>query len=264
LPGNSTLYRKIALVPNGFQVFMPGSDHFPNLICNEKKCFICLIAYRGDFSLGQIKIPENHFYWKIFEPGAWILKQKRRSEKDNQLLIISLDEQTLPEEIHRFQEVLSVLNIQAMKSLINLTSETNKSAAGSLIDRLTFNAFIYTVCLGFEKEKLRFTLEQTKLVYESVVGLNTLNNTVKKMSRTKFDQICNKLYHRTRRKLEREAVLQWSMEDLVNTSKTLDLLALETGFGSREYFITAFQRQFGISPGKLRTRMRSLSYKFPS
>ena len=261
----STLFFPEILVPNGFHVYVPEPGNTPVSLCNDKKNFICFVALSGSFYLDHMEISENHFYWKIVEPGNRIIKELKASpEITSQLLIINLDPEILPEQILRFPELNAAMNIQALKALVNLPIGNNKSAATSVTNRLTIDTFIYSTCFHLEKVKTTFTFAQIKMIHEWIEGLNTRNRNVSRISKSRFEQICKQLYRRSPKKLEREVIMQRSMEALINTSKTLDRLALESGYRSREFFITAFKKHFGISPGRLRNRLRSLSSNFPS
>ncbi len=258
----SSLHPIKAKVASSYGVFRPDSNHFPILFCNDEKCLNCLISLCGSFFLSGIEIPENHFYWKIFEPGEYVIKQQASAGLQGQLLIISMDPASLPQEILRIPEILSALNMEAVKILINLRAETNGSAAGSLIDRLIADAFIYSVGSGSKNGKNVLPYDQTRLVQESMMGLSARNEKISRIPKARRVWICKQVYHRTPGRLKRELLLEQSLEALIHTSKPLDSLALEAGYRSRENFITVFCRQFGISPGKLRARTRNLSSNF--
>lgn len=243
-----------APAPNGFHLYIPQTGQTLHTIYSNEKTVICFIALRGTFYLDHIKLLRNQVYFKPLEAADGIgIRKKGSPAVAAELLVFRTDPDLLMGKAIPLPDSPANLSLPALKTISRLSGDNNHSAAAAWMNQQIIKAFIYSVCFQNENRKPELSCRQIKEFRYRLEGINTRQHTVPGLA-----QLSARLYHRPPKKLEREKIMESAMENLIHSSKTLDLLARESGYRSKELFITAFKKHFGIPPGRLRTNLRIL------
>jgi len=254
LTNNESTTSLEAPAPNGFHLYIPQTGQTPHAIYSNEKTVICFVVFSGTFYLDDIKLLKNQVYFKTLEAADRIrIRKKGSSVVAAELLIFRADPDILKGKAIPLPDSPANLSLPALKIISRLSGEDNHSAAAAWMNRQIIEAFIYSVCFQNENKKTELSYWKIKKFQYRLEGINTRQHTVPELA-----QLSARLYHRPPKKLEREKIMESAIENLIHSSKTLDLLARESGYRSRELFITAFKNHFGIPPGRLRTNLRIL------
>lgn len=239
---------------NGFHLHAPGTGEGPYTIYTNEKTIICFVVFSGTFYLDQIKLLKNQVYFKTLETAGGIaIRKKENSAIAAELLIFRADPGILKEKAISLPGSPANLSFPTLKIISRLPENNNHSAAAAWMNQQVINAFIYSVCFQNDNKRIKRSYRQIKKFEQQLEGINTRQYSV-----PAFARWSGRLYRRSPKKLELEKVMESALEDMIYSSKTLDRLANESGYRSKEIFITSFKKHFGIPPGRLRTNLRRL------
>lgn len=148
-------------------------------------------------------------------------------------------------------------SLMALASLINLIETKPLKIDLHVASLRTFLLYL--------KSKNRKTMSPSKIIFTDALavlfwlGIAKGEPSKKTLIRkSALNKICFTYYEETLSVRQKKLKIETAYQLVLNTDKSLTDIGSSIGFGHREYFITSFKEQFGITPGSLRNHYKQI------